>query len=396
MGEALPGILEGVRIIEIGALGPAPFCGMMLADHGAEVILIQRPDARQAPGSARNVLNRSRRHLYLDLKSPRGVELVKRLAKTADGIIEGYRPGVMERLGLGPDSLMAGNPGLVYGRMTGWGQAGPMARRAGHDINYIAISGVLDLMGRAGDRPLPPLNLLGDFGGGGMLLAFAMVSGILSARTTGRGSVVDCAMVDGAALLSAMVWTHRAQGRWPGGRGENLLDTGAPFYEVYETSDGRHVAFGAIEPQFYAEFLRGLGLAGDPEFADQHDRARWPARKKRVAGIVGTRSRREWEAVFEELDACFSPVLTLDEAAAHPQNLARRVFTDVQGVRQPSPAPRFMGLDMAAPVMPGRNEASAAGLLSELGCCPDEIASLREEGAFGQEDMNNELSDNPA
>ena len=380
----MPGPLEGIRIIELAGLGPTPFCGMMLADQGADVILIERP-VRNRPGDARkDILNRSRRSLVLDLKKPRSVEIVRRLAQSADGLIEGFRPGVMERLGLGPDLLLRDNPRLAYGRMTGWGQAGSAAQQAGHDINYIALAGVLDACGRAGGQPTPPINMLGDFGGGGMLLAFGMLAGILSARSNGKGQVIDCAMTDGAALLSAMVWTMRAQGRWGGGRGENLLDTGAHFYDTYETKDGGFVAVGAIEPAFYQQFCERLGVADDPQFRSQMDGSQWPELKQRVSAIFRTRTRDEWVEIFAGSDACFSPVLSMDEARVHDHNRERGLIIEVDGVLQPAPAPRFSKSVVGRPAMPGLPGEGSGGLLDELGYSVHEIEQLRDDGVFGK------------
>jgi alpha-methylacyl-CoA racemase len=367
----------------MAALGPAPFCGMMLADHGAEVITIERPMRKRNGDFRKDILNRSRRTLVLDLKHPWGGEIVRRLAASADGLIEGFRPGVMERLGLGPEVLMGENPRLVYGRMTGWGQSGPLAHKAGHDINYIALAGVLDACGRAGGQPTPPVNMLGDFGGGGMLLAFGMLAGILSARATGKGQVVDCAMTDGAALLSAMIWTMRAQGRWDGGRGQNLLDTGAHFYDTYETKDGRFVAVGAIEPDFYRQFCETLGVANDPEFRSQMDQKLWPTLKQRVAAIFKTRTREQWIEAFAGKDACFSPVLSLDEARAHGHNRERGLIIEVNGVAQPAPAPRFAGAGAATPAMPEGYGQSGVRLLDELGYSSREINEFIAAGVLG-------------
>ena len=334
----MAGPLHGIRIVELAGIGPAPFAGMMLADHGAEVIRVERPGTRPNPADP---LLRSRRWITADLKSPEGIAEVRALCREADGLIEGFRPGVTERLGLGPDVLIGDNPRLVYGRMTGWGQDGPMAGAAGHDINYIALSGVLGVCGRAGAAPTPPINLVGDFGGGGMMLAFGMVSALLAVRNGAPGQVVDCAMTDGSALLMAMIWGFRASGMWRGGRGENLLDTGAPFYDTYETADGRYVAIGALEPAFFAQLCDRLGLAGDPDFARQHDSTTWPAQRRRLAALFRTRTRDEWAALLEGSDACFAPVLDMAECADHPHNAARGTFIEVAGVAQPAPAPRY-------------------------------------------------------
>ena len=335
----MAGSLDGLTIVELAGIGPAPFAGMMLADHGARVIRVERPGLPRP--ELRGPLARSREWAVADLKTPEGVASVRALAADADGLIEGFRPGVLERLGLAPATLLADNPRLVVGRVTGWGQDGPLAPAAGHDIDYLALSGTLSLVGRTGSPPTPPANLLGDFGGGGMLLAFAMLAGVLSARATGRGQVIDCAMVDGCALLASMVWGFRAIGLWDGARGENLLDTGAPFYEVYECADGRHVAVGAIEPAFHAALRDTLGLADDALFDAPMDARRWPAMKARLAAIFATRSRDDWVARFEGIDACVAPVLTMAEAPAHPHNAARGTFVEVGGVLQPAPAPRF-------------------------------------------------------
>jgi alpha-methylacyl-CoA racemase len=337
------GPLSAVKVLEFEAIGPGPFCGMMLADMGADVLLVERPeDPGLGLGRERwsDVMLRGRRSVTLDLKSPRGAEAALALAARADAVIEGFRPGVMERLGLGPEVLLARNPRLVYGRMTGWGQDGPLAPRAGHDINYIALSGVLNAIGRAGGAPVPPLNLVGDFGGGGMLLAFGIACGLLEAQRSGRGQVVDAAMVDGASLLAAMFSGMLAAGRWSERRGENFLDSGAPWYDVYETKDGAHVAIGAIEPKFYAELLERLGIAGEALPA-QNDRAGWPALRERFAASFRSRTRAEWCAAFEGSDACFAPVLSFSEAREHPHGAARRAFVTAGGVAQPAPAPRF-------------------------------------------------------
>ncbi len=380
----MSGPLEGIRIVELAGLGPAPFAGMMLADAGADVVRVDRFDRATYPPRTDphvDLLNRGRRSVAVDLKRSEGVEVVLRLAAAADGLMEGFRPGVAERLGIGPDACLARNPRLAYGRMTGWGQGGPMAPAAGHDIDYIALAGALEPIGRAGDRPVPPLNLVGDFGGGGMLLAFGLVAAMLSARTTGKGQVVDAAMVDGAAALMTMTYTLRAAGVWSDERGTNLLDTGAPFYEVYETSDGGFMAVGAIEPQFYAELLDRLGLA-DAGLPDQNDRARWPEMKERFAARFATRTRAEWEEVFAGSDACVAPVLSPAEAPDHPHNRARSTFTEVAGVVQPAPAPRFLstpGEIRRPPPNPGQHGDDA---LADWGFAAGEVEQLRREGAI--------------
>ena len=334
----MAGPLVGLRIIEMAGIGPGPFAGMMLADHGAEVVRVDRPGTPHTPWDP---LLRSRKSVVIDLKSVDGVAALRDLARSGDGLIEGYRPGVMERLGIGPDVLLADNPRLVYGRMTGWGQAGPWAAAAGHDINYIALSGVLGMVGRAGQQPVPPLNLAGDFGGGGMMLAFAMVSALLAVQRGGEGQVIDCAMTDGSALLAAMMWGFRAQGSWREERGVNLIDTGAPFYDTYETADGGSIAIGAIEPQFYAAFRALAGIEKDPLFDDQNDQARWPQQRQALSALFRTRRRDEWAEIFAVSDACAAPVLTMTEALHHPHNSARETFIEVGGFAQPAPAPRY-------------------------------------------------------
>lgn len=343
------GPLAGIRIIEIAGIGPGPFAAMMLADHGAEVIRVERPGT--AP-DLRSPLLRSRKSIILDLKNGDDVARLRALCRTADGLIEGFRPGVMERLGLGPEVLLQDNPKLVYGPMTGWGQDGPLAQAAGHDINYIALSGVLGACGRAGEKPTPPINLVGDFGGGGMMLAFGMVSALLAVRSGHDGQVIDCAMTEGSALLMAMMWGFRASGEWRDDRGTNLLDTGAPFYETYETSDGQYVAIGAIEPQFYQELREKLGIAQDAAFDIQDDHSLWPQQKRRLAEIFRGRTRADWCALLEATDACFAPVLTMAECADHPHNVARGAFVEIDGVLQPAPAPRYSRTQADAPAPP--------------------------------------------
>ena len=377
------GALDGVRVIELAGIGPGPFCGMMLADMGAEVVQVDRAgavrggDPERPPG---NVNARGRRSIGIDLKSPEGVETVLRLVEGADMLFEGFRPGVAERLGVGPDDCLARNPALVYGRMTGWGQEGPYASMAGHDINYIALAGVLAHLGRHDSGPVPPMNLVGDFGGGGMYLAFGMVCALLEARTSGQGQVVDAAMVDGAASLMSFIHGMLASGFHTPERGVNMLDTGAHFYDVYECSDGEYISLGSIEPQFYAEMVEKLGL--DPEdFVDQHDRSRWPELKEKVAAVVATRTRDEWDAVLEGTDVCYAPVLAVSEAVEHPHNVARGTFVDIGGIVQPGPAPRLSATPGEVRRPPPHEGQHTDELLVEAGLGDDEVAALRESGA---------------
>jgi alpha-methylacyl-CoA racemase len=337
------GPLDGIRVLEFEAIGPAPFAGMLLADMGADVLVVDRPQSSDL-GLTRerwyDVMMRGKRSVTLDLKNAASTEVVLELLGRADVLIEGFRPGVMERLGLGPDAALSRNPRLVYGRMTGWGQAGPLAPRAGHDINYIALAGVLNAFGRKGEPPVPPLNLVGDFGGGGMLLAFGVTSALLEARRSGKGQVVDAAMVDGASLLAAMFSGFLASKNWSEERGTNTLDTGAPWYDVYETKDGKYVSIGAIEGKFYGELLSRLELDREP-LPSQHDRARWPEMHKRFTDLFLTKTREEWCAVFAGSDACFAPVLSFSEARRHAHAVERHSFITSKEVPQPSPAPRF-------------------------------------------------------
>ncbi len=376
------GPLTGIRILELEGIGPGPFCGMLLADMGADVLLVDRPtDAQLGLGRERwyDVMFRGRRSVTLDLKSPAGREAALALVARSDALIEGFRPGVLERLGLGPDVLLAHNPRLVVGRMTGWGQAGPLAPRAGHDIDYIALSGVLHAIGRAGQAPVPPLNLVGDFGGGGLLLAFGVVSALLEARTSGRGQVVDAAMIEGASLLTTMMWGLLAAGLWQDARGVNVLDSAAPYYDTYATSDGKHYAVGAIEPKFYAELITRLGL--DPaSLPAQDDRARWPELRARLAAAFATRTRAQWQAILEDSDACAAPVLSFAEAADHPHARARGAHIEVNGVAQPAPAPRLSrtpGQVRGAP--PERGEHGRAALAA-WGFDDDAVERLRALG----------------
>lgn len=332
------GPLKGVRIVEFAGIGPGPFCGMLLSDLGADVIRIDRPGSR--PGMAADVTARGRRSIALNLKDESDIETALGLISKADGLIEGFRPGVMERNGLGPDVALARNPKLVYGRMTGWGQTGTLAHAAGHDLNYIALTGALHAMGRKGERPSPPLNLVGDYGGGALYLAFGLCAGIISARESGKGQVIDCAMTDGAASLASMFFGMRAMGVWSDEREANLLDGGAHFYDTYECSDGGWVSIGSIEPQFYALLLEKAEIT-DEAFKAQMSREDWPALKEKLASIIKTKSRDEWCSIMEGTDICFAPVLSMAEAPDHPHNKARQTFVEVGGVVQPAPAPRF-------------------------------------------------------
>jgi alpha-methylacyl-CoA racemase len=377
------GPLQGVRVIEIASLAPAPFGCMILADLGADVLRVDRaercgPDAR----TPADPLSRGRRSMGLNLKDPAGVELLLRLAADADVLVEGFRPGVAERLGFGPDTCAQRNPRLIFARMTGWGQDGPLASTAGHDIDYIAISGALSPIGRAGEPPLPPVNFLGDFGGGGMLMALGIVAALVERATSGRGQVVDAAMVDGSALITSFLYGMRATGAWQDQRGTNLLDTGAPFYDTYATADGGYMAVGALEPQFYAALLAGLGLT-DAGLPAQHDRSGWPVLRERFAAAFASRSRDEWAEVFAGTDACVAPVLSMAEAPAHPHATARDAFVEVGGVVQPAPAPRFGRSQTATPAAPPRPGADTDTVLEGLGLSGAEVSDLRARGVIG-------------
>ena len=379
------GPLEGIGIVEFAGLGPAPFCAMLLADLGAETIRIDRPQApagRIDHDPRTQVMNRGRRSIAVDLKNPAGRDAALRLIDRAEALIEGYRPGVMERLGLGPDVCMARNARLVYGRMTGWGQDGPLASAPGHDINYIALAGVLHAIGREGGPPTPPLNLVGDFGGGAYL-AMGLLAAILEARKSGRGQVVDAAMVDAAASMMAYVFGFHAAGAWVDARGRNYLDTGAPFYDVYETGDGRWIAIGSIEAKFWERTWRLLGLDAE-RMPPQHDRSAWAATRETVAAAVRRKTRDEWMRVFDGEEACVAPVLSLSEVAGHPHIAARRTVADVDGVVQPAPAPRFSrtGAGIGGPP-PARGEHSEE-VLRDWGFDESEIAALKESGAVLQ------------
>jgi len=373
------GPLAGFKIIELAGIGPGPFCGMMLSDMGAEVIRVERlSGASQAP---KDVLARNRRNIALDLKSPAGVEAVLRLVESADALFEGFRPGVTERLGLGPQECMARNPKLVYGRMTGWGQDGPMAHAAGHDINYIGLSGALHAVGRTGERPVPPLNLVGDFGGGGMLLAYGLVCGMLEAQKSGQGQVVDAAMVDGAAALMAMFFSMAAGGAFTDQRGTNLLDGGAHFYDTYETKDGKYICIGSIEPQFYALLLEKAELDKE-KYGDQMNPALWPELKADLQQTFLTKTQEEWCAIMEGTDVCFAPVLSIWEAPEHPHNQARNSFCEIDGVMQQAPAPRFSRTQPEishGARIPGEDTVS---VLKDYGFSSDEIDELSANGVI--------------
>jgi len=379
------GPLAGFRIIEMAGIVPAPMCAMLLADLGATVLRIDRrqPSGLGLPGDARfNIMNRSRHAIAVDLKKPEGVALVLRLVGAADALIEGFRPGVMERLGLGPEPCLARNPKLVYGRMTGWGQTGPLAEAAGHDLNYIALAGVLHSIGRAGQPPTPPLNLVGDFGGGALYLAFGLACGLLEAQRSGKGQVVDAAMVDGAASLMTMFYALHAAGSFTTSRGENALDSGAFFYDVYECADGKYVSLAPIEDKFLEELLRRMEI--DPaEMPPKMDRKRWPEAKAKLAAHFKRKTRDEWCRLLEGSDACFAPVLSLAEAPSHPHNLARQSFVELDGIVQPGPAPRFSRTPAGRPTPPEVAGERGVASLAQWGLPPAEIAALQRSGALG-------------
>jgi alpha-methylacyl-CoA racemase len=378
------GPLAGVKVLEIAGIGPGPFAAMMLADMGAEVLRIDRAGSVRGGDPATPPLDplaRGRRSVGIDLKSPEGLAVLLDLVEGADGLIEGFRPGVAERLGFGPEACAERNPRLVYGRMTGWGQTGPYAPTAGHDINYIALAGALAHLGRAGQPPAPPINLVGDFGGGGMLMAFGMVCGLLEASRSGTGQVVDAAMVDGSALLMTMMYGFAAMGMWNDERGANLLDTGAHCYDVYETSDGKWISIGSLEPQFYAQLLQLLEL--DPaELPHQQDRSKWPELKEKFASIFATRTRDQWCELFEGTDVCFAPVLTMTEATHHPHNVERKTFIEVAGVVQPGPAPRFSRTAPEVVRPPAHAGQHTDEALADWGVDPERVAQLRQSGAI--------------
>jgi alpha-methylacyl-CoA racemase len=375
---SIVGPLNGLRVIELEGLGPAPFCGMLLADLGADVISIGRMSS-PADRSAQ-ISERGKRSIALNLKHPEAIEIVLRLCERSDALIEGFRPGVAERLGLGPEVCMARSPRLVYGRMTGWGQTGPLAGAAGHDINYISLSGALHAVGRAGEKPVPPLNLVGDFGGGGMFLAFGVMCAVFEAQRSGVGQVVDVSMVEGSAALMHMMYAMKAQGQWEDARGNNVLDGAAHFYDTYETADGKYVSVGSIEPQFYRLLLELTGVDAQ-EFSPQLDRARWPAFKQSLADVFKTKSQDEWCRIMEGTDVCFAPVLSMTDAPRHPHNQARGSFVEIAGVTQPAPAPRFSRSTGGTPSAPRPAGSDTSAVLASIGFSASRIQQLRESGA---------------
>lgn len=383
----MTGPLHGLKVVEMVGLGPSPFCAMLFADMGAEVIRIDRSkvtddnSTAMPPESRFDVTSRGRRSLAIDLKKPHAAETVLQLIDRADVVIEGFRPGVMERLGLGPDVCLARNPKLVFGRMTGWGQHGPLAHAAGHDINYIALSGALHAIGRPEEPPIVPLNYVGDFGGGAMFLAFGVLCALLEAKKSGQGQVVDAAMTDGSALLSAMMYGFKAAGSWSNQRGENLLDGGAPFYDTYTCADGKYVSIGAIEPQFYSLLMQLCGIE-DPAFETQMDTHCWPMLKYRLADAFRMKTRDEWRALLEGTDVCFAPVLNWDEAPEHPHNRARETFITIDGVIQPAPAPRFSRTRPQVPDAPATAGAHSEAILQDWGISSEVIKHLIQAGTI--------------
>ena len=372
------GPLTGLKIIEFAGIGPGPFCGMLLSDLGADVVRIDRKGTGR--GSPADVTARGRRSIGLDLKNPQSVETCLKLMESADAVFEGFRPGVMERLGLGPDVVLKRNPKIVYGRMTGWGQTGPYANAAGHDMNYIAITGALHAIGTK-DKPIPPLNLVGDFGGGALYLAFGLMAGIISARETGKGQVIDAAMSDGAASLMAMFYGFKASGMWTADRRANMLDGGAHFYDTYQCSDGKWISIGSIEPQFYALLLEKTGIT-DPVFAAQMNRGEWDNLRAKLAQVIAEKTQDEWTAIMGGTDVCFAPILDLDEAPKHPHNVARQTFVEVAGVTQPAPAPRFSATPGAIQGPPPAIGAHDIEALTDWGFSGAEIDALKAAGAL--------------
>lgn len=359
------GPLNGVKVLEFAGIGPGPFCCMLLSDMGADVVRIDRKGGR--PAFKNDIPARGRRHVALDLKDANDIATALAMIEKADIVIEGFRPGVMERLGLGPDEALKRSPKLIYGRMTGWGQTGPLAEVSGHDLNYIALTGALHAMGRKGDAPAPPLNLVGDYGGGSLYLAMGVCAALFEATRSGKGQVIDAAITDGAASLMSVIYGLRASGIWGDERDNNLLDGGAPFYDVYETSDGKFVSIGSLEPQFYALLLEKTGLNADPAFAMQMNKPAWPAMSEKVAAIIKTKTRDAWSALMEGTDVCFAPVLSMAEAPEHPHNVARQTFVEVGGLKQPAPAPRFSRTPGAVQHGPGGNGDKPAKILADWG-----------------------------
>jgi alpha-methylacyl-CoA racemase len=385
----MSGPLQGIKVLELGGIGPGPFCGMMLADMGADVVRVERASAVSEAAVCHDPLLRSRRSIALNLKNAAGTQVVLDLAANCDVLIEGFRPGVAERLGIGPQACLERNPRLVYGRVTGWGQSGPLAAVPGHDINYIALSGTLHLIGPRGGKPVPPLNLVGDFGGGGMLLLSGVLAALVEARTSGRGQIVDAAMLDGAAAQMAMFFGFRADSYFRDATGENFLGGGAPFYDTYETKDGKYVAIGSLEPEFYSLLLDKLGLdremfggLGVATVEDPQARERWPLLREELVKKFRSRTREEWRHLLEGTDVCFAPVLTLEEAAQHPHNHARQTFMTVDGVTQNAPAPRFSRTSLDVPRPPRRAGADTEAVLREAGFSSLQIERLRSAGAL--------------
>ena len=378
------GPLSGVKVIELQGIGPGPFCGMMLADMGAEILRIDRSASVGRPAAKTDILARGRKSIAVDLKNPEGIEIALKLIDSADVLIVGFRPGVTERLGLGPDVCLSRNERLIYGRMTGWGQTGSMAHVAGHDINYISLSGALHAVGTAGDKPVPPLNLVGDFGGGGMMLAFGICAALHERNNSGRGQVIDAAMTDGSALLMNAIFGRMNLGAWSHDRGSNLLDGGAHFYNTYETSDGKWISVGSIEPQFYALLLEKSGLGADEELPEQMSQSDWPDLKDKLTEIFRTKTRDEWDEIMLGTDICYSPILTFDEARVHPHNLERRTFVEQDGVHQAAPAPRFSRSEPELPASSGAPGADTRSILLETGFSDTEVEALLSSGAVAQ------------
>jgi alpha-methylacyl-CoA racemase len=377
------GPIKGTRIIEMGGIGPGPMCAMMLADMGAEVLRMEQKDYAEIMGASKyDISLRGKRSLCVDLKRPEAQEFLLRLVEKADALIEGFRPGVMERLGLGPEVCLNRNPRLVYGRMTGWGQKGPLSQAAGHDINYISLTGALYCMGHKDRKPAPPLNLVGDFGGGGMLLAFGLVCALFEAQKSGQGQVVDAAMIDGVAALMGLFYGIRAAGLWSDKRQTNILDGGAPFYDTYETKDGQWISVGSLEPQFYSLLLKHTGLNDDPDFKMQMDHSKWTVNKEKLTAVFKTRTRNEWCEIMEGTDVCFAPVLSIEEAFRHPHNVSRGTFINLDGVHQPAPAPRFSRTVPQIQRPPSAARERCDIVLSEWGLTGDEIQRFKDSGVL--------------